>query len=188
MCNASPEEALPATALLQRRVPQGAGGKLAARQAEKLRKAAEKAEKARTRIEQRKREWDELWVLTFTHSSEWGSGAEKGRWRVASTDSLFIGTLQHFVQSVCCISLSYLSYAAKPSEDYEDPEDIRAIQLAKENMGDFKLKTAKDFTVPEHLRMNVEKKTAQVVELEEQVRKLSAETVTNPPQLSLFIV
>ncbi|KAB5533238.1 hypothetical protein PHYPO_G00129510 [Pangasianodon hypophthalmus] len=114
------EEALPATAVLQRRVPQGAGGKLAARQAEKLRKAAEKAEKARARIEQRKREWDEL-------------------------------------------------YAAKPSEDYEDPEDIRAIQLAKENMGDFKLKTAQDYTVPEHLRMNVEKKTAQLVELEEQI-------------------
>lgn len=61
------------------------------------------------------------------------------------------------------------SYAAKPSEDYEDPEDIRAIQLAKENTGDFKLKAAKDFTVPEHLIMNVEKKTAQVVELEEEV-------------------
>ncbi|XP_053530993.1 cilia- and flagella-associated protein 44 isoform X1 [Ictalurus punctatus] len=114
------EEALAATAASQRRGPQGAGGKLAARQAEKLRKAAEKAEKARARIEQRKRDWDEL-------------------------------------------------YAAKPSADYEDPEDIRAIRSAAENMGDFKLKTAKDFTVPEHLRMNVEKKTAQVIELEEQI-------------------
>lgn len=62
MCNASlsAEEALLATALLQRQIPKGAGGKLAARQAEKLHKAAEKAEKARARIEQRKREWDEL--------------------------------------------------------------------------------------------------------------------------------
>lgn len=91
-----------------------------------------------------------------------------------------------FFQSICCVSFSLLSYAAKPSETYEDPEDIRAIQLAKENMGDFKLKTAKDFTVPEHLRMNVEKKKAQVVELEEQVSKLSTQTVTNPPQLSLI--
>ena len=68
------------------------------------------------------------------------------------------------------LSLSVLSYAAKPSEDCEDPEDVRAIRLATENMGDFKLKTAKDFTVPEHLRMNVEKKKAQLLILEEQVR------------------
>ncbi|XP_062841766.1 cilia- and flagella-associated protein 44 isoform X2 [Trichomycterus rosablanca] len=60
-------------------------------------------------------------------------------------------------------------YAAKPSEDCEDQEDVRAIQLARENVGDFKLKTAKDFTVPEHLRSNVEKKTAQLVQLEEQI-------------------
>lgn len=36
-------------------------------------------------------------------------------------------------------------------------------------MGDFKLKSAKDFTVPEHLRMNVEKKRVQLVELEKKV-------------------
>lgn len=41
--------------------------------------------------------------------------------------------------------------------------------MATENMGDFKLKTAKDFTVPEHLRMNAEKKRAQLVHLEEKV-------------------
>lgn len=46
--------------MLQQQLPKGAGGKLAARQAENLRKAAEKAEKARARIEQRKREWEEL--------------------------------------------------------------------------------------------------------------------------------
>ncbi|XP_046733325.1 cilia- and flagella-associated protein 44 isoform X1 [Silurus meridionalis] len=117
------EEDLPGTTVFQRRVPQGAGGKLAARQVEKLCKAAEKAEKARAKIEQRKKEWDEL-------------------------------------------------YAAKPSEDYEDPEEVKAIQFAKENMGDFKLKTAKDFTVPDHLRMNVEKKMAQVVELEKQIHQM----------------
>ncbi|KAG7317597.1 hypothetical protein KOW79_018632 [Hemibagrus wyckioides] len=99
------------------------GGKLATRQVEKLRKAVEKAEKARFRIEQRTREWDKL-------------------------------------------------YAAKPSKD-EDPEDIRAIQLAKENLSDLKLKTAKDFIVPEHKRMTVEKKTAQLDELEEQSSKPS---------------
>lgn len=62
-----------------------------------------------------------------------------------------------------------LSYASKPSEDYEDPKDVEAIRMAKEKMGDFKLKSAKDFTVPEHLRMNVEKKRVQLVELEKKV-------------------
>ncbi|XP_030622994.1 cilia- and flagella-associated protein 44 [Chanos chanos] len=66
-------------------------------------------------------------------------------------------------------------YAAKPSEDCEDPEDVRAIQLAQETMGDFKLKTAKDYTVPEHLRMNTEKKTTQLVILEEKIYTLKTE-------------
>lgn len=46
---------------------------------------------------------------------------------------------------------------------------MEAIRLAKEKMGDFKLKSAKDFTVPEHLRMNVDKKRVQLVELEKKV-------------------
>lgn len=46
--------------MLKRPVPQGTAGKLAARQAEKLRKAAEKAEQARSKIEQNKKEWKEL--------------------------------------------------------------------------------------------------------------------------------
>ncbi|XP_072513801.1 cilia- and flagella-associated protein 44 [Salminus brasiliensis] len=66
-------------------------------------------------------------------------------------------------------------YAAKPNENCEDPEDVRAIRLAKENLGDFKLKTAKDFTVPEHLRMNAEKKRAQLVILEEQIYQRKSE-------------
>uniref|UniRef100_W5L5L2 Cilia- and flagella-associated protein 44 n=1 Tax=Astyanax mexicanus TaxID=7994 RepID=W5L5L2_ASTMX len=66
-------------------------------------------------------------------------------------------------------SFSFCSYAAKPKENCEDPEDVRAIRLATENMGDFKLKTAKDFTVPEHLRVNTEKKRMQLAILEEQI-------------------
>ncbi|XP_066534174.1 cilia- and flagella-associated protein 44 isoform X2 [Hoplias malabaricus] len=113
-------EGLSEPMVLQPKAPQAGVSKLVGRRAEKLRKAAEKAEGARAKIQQRKREWAEL-------------------------------------------------YAAKPSEDYEDPEDLCAIQLATENMGDFKLKTAKDFTVPEHLRMNVERKSAQLAVLEEQI-------------------
>ena len=36
-------------------------------------------------------------------------------------------------------------------------------------MGDFKLKTAKNFSVPEHLRINAEKKRTQLVVMEEKV-------------------
>ncbi|XP_017572667.1 cilia- and flagella-associated protein 44 isoform X3 [Pygocentrus nattereri] len=122
----SVQEGLAEPVVLQPRVPQAGGSKLAGRQAEKLRKAAEKAKRVRAKIEKRKKEWAEL-------------------------------------------------YAAKPSEDCEDPEDVRAIQFATENMGDFKLKTAKDFTVPEHLRMNVEKKKAQLVILEEQIYQRKSE-------------
>ncbi|XP_067268183.1 cilia- and flagella-associated protein 44 [Chanodichthys erythropterus] len=66
-------------------------------------------------------------------------------------------------------------YASKPSEDYEDPKDVEAIRMAKEKMGDFKLKSAKDFTVPEHLRMNVEKKRVQLVELEKKIFEKKSE-------------
>ncbi|KAL2085147.1 hypothetical protein ACEWY4_018467 [Coilia grayii] len=97
-------------------------GKLAGRQAEKLLKVAEKAEKARAKILKRKK-----------------------------------------------------FYASKPSENCEDAADVLAIRAATENMGDFKLKTAKDFTVPEHLRMNVDRKRAQLVTLEEKIYEQKTE-------------
>ncbi|XP_041693955.1 cilia- and flagella-associated protein 44 isoform X1 [Coregonus clupeaformis] len=116
------QEDLGGEAVMAPHVVRPGGSKLAGRQAEKLRKATEKAERARAKIEKRRKEWAEL-------------------------------------------------YAAKPNENCEDPEDVRAIRLATEKMGDFKLKTAKDFTVPEHLRMNAEKKRAQLVHLEEKIHE-----------------
>ncbi|XP_018428354.1 PREDICTED: cilia- and flagella-associated protein 44 [Nanorana parkeri] len=87
------------------------------RQVERIRKVIDKAEKAKSKISQRKQEWDKL-------------------------------------------------YKTKPSEDYEDPQDVLAIKNAKENMGDFKLKTAEDYTVPEHLRINAEQKRNELAMLE----------------------
>ncbi|XP_065145847.1 cilia- and flagella-associated protein 44 [Paramisgurnus dabryanus] len=66
-------------------------------------------------------------------------------------------------------------FASKPSKDYEDPKAVEAIRLAKEKLGDFKLKTAEDFTIPEHLRMNVEKKRIQLMELEIKIYKKKSE-------------
>lgn len=61
------------------------------------------------------------------------------------------------------------SYAEKPDENYEDPRDVQAIVEAKENIGDLKLKSARDFTVPVHLRVNAERKRAELEGLEENV-------------------
>ncbi|XP_037341186.2 cilia- and flagella-associated protein 44 [Pungitius pungitius] len=60
-------------------------------------------------------------------------------------------------------------YAEKPNKDYEDPQDVQAIREAKENIGDLKLKSDKDFTVPKHLRMNAEEKRAELIGLEEKI-------------------
>ncbi|XP_056259641.1 cilia- and flagella-associated protein 44 [Seriola aureovittata] len=108
------------------KVARPAGIKLGDRQVERLRKAAEKAEQARAKIEKRKQEWDQL-------------------------------------------------YAEKPDDNCEDPLDVQAICKARENIGDLKLKSAKDFTVPKHLRMNTESKRAQLIGLEENIREKQTE-------------
>ncbi|XP_035267854.1 cilia- and flagella-associated protein 44 [Anguilla anguilla] len=102
--------------------PVGVAEGMGAHVADRLQKAAEKAERMKAKIERRRQEWVEL-------------------------------------------------FSSKPNENYEDPEDVRALQLAIENMGDFKLKTAKDFTVPEQLRMNTERKKLQLVALEEEIHE-----------------
>ncbi|XP_065821986.1 cilia- and flagella-associated protein 44 isoform X2 [Labrus bergylta] len=103
-----------------------AGVKLADRQVERLRKAAEKAEQARAKIEKRRQEWAKL-------------------------------------------------YAEKPDENCEDPQDVHAIKKAKETIGDLKLKSDKDFTVPKHLRMNTERKRAELLGLEDNIRQKQTE-------------
>ena len=55
---------------------------------------------------------------------------------------------------------------------------MAAIAYAKDNMGDFKLKSASDYVVPDHLRMNTNKARSRLLDLKEYVR----------PLLSLFSV
>nr|XP_020735357.1 cilia- and flagella-associated protein 44 [Odocoileus virginianus texanus] len=78
-------------------------------QIEKTRKLILKAERAQMKIQQRKKEWEEL-------------------------------------------------YKSKPDDDYEDPKDVQAIKEAQLFMGDFNLKTASDYKIPEHMRINAAKK------------------------------
>ncbi|XP_029434317.1 cilia- and flagella-associated protein 44 isoform X2 [Rhinatrema bivittatum] len=101
---------------------QWSGCRITANRAEKLRLIIEKAEKAKAKIANRKREWEEL-------------------------------------------------YKKQPSDSYEHPDDVLAIKEAKEGIGDFRLKTAADYTVPEHLRMNAEKKRGQLALLEGQIHR-----------------
>ncbi|KAG8509536.1 Cilia- and flagella-associated protein 44 [Galemys pyrenaicus] len=86
-------------------------------QIEKTKKLILKAEKAQLKIQQRKKEWDEL-------------------------------------------------YKSKPADDYEDPKDVQAIKEAQLYMGDFNLKTASDYKIPEHMRMNAAKKEEELGHLD----------------------
>lgn len=44
---------------------------------------------------------------------------------------------------------------SKLPDDYENPEDLANITYAQDHLGDFKLKSSRDFIVPEDQRMNV---------------------------------
>nr|XP_019590423.1 PREDICTED: cilia- and flagella-associated protein 44 isoform X2 [Rhinolophus sinicus] len=84
---------------------------------EKTRKLVLKAERAQLKIQQRKKEWEEL-------------------------------------------------YKSKPADDYEDPKDVQAIKEAQVCMGDFNLKTAPDYKIPEHMRINAAKKEEELGQLD----------------------
>ncbi|TYZ67625.1 hypothetical protein PybrP1_000869, partial [[Pythium] brassicae (nom. inval.)] len=62
---------------------------------------------------------------------------------------------------------SWLS--SKPGEDADDPRDVVAIAYAQRNMGDYKLKSAASYVVPEEQRVNAAKKRRQMALLEEKL-------------------
>ncbi|NXT02418.1 CFA44 protein, partial [Jacana jacana] len=62
-------------------------------------------------------------------------------------------------------------YENKPSDDYENPKDVEDIREAQENLGCYELKTATDYRVPEHKRMNTAKKVMQLTSLEMLIHK-----------------
>ncbi|XP_074260450.1 cilia- and flagella-associated protein 44 isoform X3 [Saimiri boliviensis] len=92
-------------------------------QIEKTRKLILKAERAQLKIQQRKKEWEEL-------------------------------------------------YKSKPDDDFEDPKDLQAIKEAQVCMGDFNLKTAPDYKIPEHMRINAAKKEEELGHLDSLIKEL----------------
>mmetsp|Transcript_22443 Transcript_22443/g.56709 ORF Transcript_22443/g.56709 Transcript_22443/m.56709 type:complete len:1880 (+) Transcript_22443:135-5774(+) len=65
--------------------------------------------------------------------------------------------------------------AAKPGPNSDDPQDLEAIQHAKDTLGNYLLKTAPDYKVPENQRINAEKKRRQMFLLEESVHAIKME-------------
>jgi WD40 repeat protein len=55
----------------------------------------------------------------------------------------------------------------KPNEDEDDIRDLNAIRIAEKTIGDYKLKCADDYEVPEEQRSNAAKKLRQMALLEE---------------------
>merc|ERR1712224_279121 len=64
---------------------------------------------------------------------------------------------------------------AKPSDSFDDPQDVEAIALAKATMGNYMLKASPDYKVPENQRINAEKKRRQMFLLEESVHAIKME-------------
>lgn len=58
----------------------------------------------------------------------------------------------------------------------DDPEDTERIRAAQRNMGDYPLKIAKDYRVPEHQRVNNEKKKREKLLLDESFHAIKTVT------------
>jgi len=64
---------------------------------------------------------------------------------------------------------------SKPSDSYEDPQDVEAIAHAEATLGNYMLKTSDSYQVPENQRMNAEKKRRQMFLLEESMHAIKTE-------------
>lgn len=77
-------------------------------------------------------------------------------------------------------------YKSKPGDDYEDPKDVQAIKEAQLYMGDFNLKTAPDYKIPEHMRINAAKKEEELGHLDSMVLTQSFHGDGRQPGLFFF--
>ncbi|NXB34629.1 CFA44 protein, partial [Eulacestoma nigropectus] len=63
-------------------------------------------------------------------------------------------------------------YKSKPRDNYENSEDAEEIKEERANIGCYRLKTATNYTLTEHERMNSQKKMMQLASLEGLIRKM----------------
>ena len=59
--------------------------------------------------------------------------------------------------------------SSRMPENYENPEDLAKIRWAEDNLGNFKLKSSKEFVVPEEQRLNVYKAVERLMQIKEYV-------------------
>nr|KAG5698648.1 hypothetical protein BaRGS_003162 [Batillaria attramentaria] len=71
----------------------------------------------------------------------------------------------------------------KPDDDYADPADLRAIQIAKDTIGDFKLKSSSDYIVPDSYKLTLRDARARLKTCEEHL--LGLQTRFNQRLLAL---
>lgn len=95
-------------------------------------------------------------------------------------EELRLLSCRHFIL-FCCLLLTWLC-------SYEDPRDATAIAYAEKNKGDFKLKEDPAYVVPEHLRVNAEKKLRQMILLEESIYTLKMVCILSPISFSLSLL
>ena len=63
----------------------------------------------------------------------------------------------------------------KPPANYSDPEDVKAIEIAKKTIGDYKLKDDPTYIAPEEERMNAEKKRKQILILQHSIQQIKTD-------------
>lgn len=54
-------------------------------------------------------------------------------------------------------------YQEKPGDQYEDPDEVAAIEKATQQLGDYKLKTSSDYVVSDQQRISTEKKRKELI-------------------------
>ncbi|ELK38637.1 hypothetical protein MDA_GLEAN10002900 [Myotis davidii] len=93
-------------------------------------------------------------------------GAGALDWRHLHPLPLTLGPRLPSVFEACQPGKGTKRYKSKPADDYEDPKDVQAIKEAQVFMGDFNLKTAADYKIPEHMRINAAKKEEELGQLD----------------------
>ena len=59
--------------------------------------------------------------------------------------------------------------SVKPDHDKDDPEDVAIYEHAKLTIGDYKLKSGKDYVIPENQRMTATKKRQELLLLRNEI-------------------
>ena len=84
--------------------------------------------------------------------------------------------------------------AVRPDPNEINPNDMAAIEFAKKNVGDFKLKSDPDYVVPEDQRINAEMKRREMILLEVEMqcpskrRENVNHVMRSPPYFACTIV